>query len=174
MKTIRQNKITAALKNSGDTIWLKENNINYISNGHFLLELKKEMTPALMSNLVKLLGGIPENNTGLRLRAGHIINVLPEDMAKMISYMEAKNQELLIDTKLIHELNIDSKEIELKIFKNPDGAYIFLDKKYVDMVDLSTATISGTTDVGPVYLNGTIDRLMILPIRMSDMPAWLK
>lgn len=60
------------------------------------------------------------------------------------------------------------------IFKNKEK-YIYLDEKFIDLVNFKKdIEILGRDDLSPVFFENGIERLMVLPIRMSTDVSGLK
>lgn len=151
--------------------WIKKNNHDYILGEHFILKTNQDIKGSALTKLISLLGSIPQEDQGIQIRHGHYKEMTEIEIKNMLDLLECKDKKSVYFTNLIHQTD---KEL-FSIFKGEED-YIFINKIYIDLVDLYAKNIEiyGTTRVSPIYFNKGNEEIMVLPIRLEKEPFFLK
>lgn len=167
---IKLTKLSAALKNLNFVAWIKKNNHDYILSDYFILKTNQEIKGSALTKLISLLETVPKEGQGIQNRYNHRKEMTEVEMENLLNLLECKDKRPVHFTNLIYQTD---KEL-FSIFKGED--YIFVNKKYLDLIDLYEKNIEifGTKRVSPVYFNKDNEKLMILPIRLEEVPFYLK
>ncbi len=168
---IKLTKLSAALKNLNFVAWIKKNNHDYILSDYFILKTNQEIKGSALTKLISLLGTVPNEDQGIQNRHNHINEMTEDEINRWLDLLKGKDAKSIYFTNLIHQTD---KEL-FSIFKG-EKDYIFLNKIYVDLIDLYEENIEifGTKRVSPVYFNKDNEELMILPVRLEENPFYLK
>lgn len=168
---IKLTKLSAALKNMDYVAWIKKNHHDYVLSNHFILKTNQDIKGSVLTELISLLGSIPQENQGIRTRIGHVTEMTDDEIKNMLGLLECKDEKPIYFTNLIRQTD---KRL-LSIFKGEED-YIFLNKVYVDLIDLYEKDIEmyGTTKNRPTYFKKNNEELMILPVRLKENPFYLK
>ena len=167
---IKLTKLSTALKNMNYVAWIKKNNHDYILTEYFILKTNQDIKGSALTKLISLLGTVPQENQGIQVSYEHRKEMTESEMKTMLGLLECKDEKSICFTNLIHQ---NEKQL-ISIFKGQED-YIFLNKIYVDLIDLYKNNIEmyGTTKASPTYFKKDNEELMILPIRVED-PFHLK
>lgn len=94
-----------------------------------------------------------------------------DEIKNWIDLLKDKSAKTISFTNLIHQTD----EGLYSIFKG-DEAYIFINKSYIDLVNVYEENIKilGSTKVSPVYFKKENEEIMILPVRLKEEPFYLK
>jgi len=168
---IRLTKLSKALKNVGYTAWIKKNHHDYILSDHFILKTNQDIKGSALTKLISLLGTVPNEDQGIQNRHNHINEMTEDEINRWLDLLKGKDAKSIYFTNLIHQTD---KEL-FSIFKG-EKDYIFLNKIYVDLIDLyeENIEIRGTKGVSPTYFYKDDEELMILPVRLREEPFYLK
>ena len=168
---IQLTKLSKALKGCSYIAWIKKNNHDYIVSDYFILKTNQEIKGSALTKLISLLGTVPNENQGIQNRHNHRKEMTEVEMENLLNLLECKDKRPVHFTNLIYQTDKDL----YSIFKG-EKDYIFLNKIYVDLIDLYEENIEifGTKRVSPVYFNKDNEELMILPVRLEENPFYLK
>lgn len=158
------------MKSVGFVAWVKKNNFDYILSDHFILKTNQDIKGSALTKLISLLGTVPREGQGIANKHTHIKEMTEDEIKNFLNLLECKDRNTIYFTNLIHQTD---KEM-FSIFKGED--YIFLNKNYVDLVDLYEENIEmyGTKRVSPTYFHKSNEELIILPVRLKEEPFYLK
>jgi len=167
---IKLTKLSAALKDLNFVAWIKKDNYNYILSECFILKTSQDIKGGALTKLISLLETVPQEGQGILNRYNHRKEMTEAEMENLLNLLECKDKRPVHFTNLIYQTD---KKL-FSIFKGED--YIFVDKKYLDLIDLCEKNIEifGTNRVSPVYFNNGVEELMILPVRLEENPFYLK
>ena len=151
--------------------WIKKDNHDYILAEHFILKTNQDIKGSALTKLVSLIGTVPQEGQGFQNRYSHRKEMTECEIKNMIDLLECKDKKSIYFTSLIHQVN---KEL-FSIFKGEED-YIFINKIYIDLIDLygKNIEIYGTTRVSPIYFKKDNEEMMVLPIRLKENPFYLK
>ncbi len=168
---IKLTKLSKALKGCSYTAWIKKNNHDYIVSDYFIIKTNQDIKGSALTKLISLLGTVPNEGQGIQNRHTHINEMTEDEINKWLDLLKGKDAKSIYFTNLIHQTD---KEL-FSIFKG-EKDYIFLNKIYVDLIDLYEENIEiyGSTRVSPVYFNKDNEEIMILPFRLKEEPFHLK
>lgn len=165
---INLTKVSPTL-NKNNTIWIKKDGHNYIMSEHYIFKTSKDIKGALLSKLITILETIPQEGQAIQNRHGHIREMTEDETKNILDLLKCKTNITIKFTNLIHQ-----SDKLLSIFKGDD--YIFVNKKYIDIINQYTTDIEtyGTTPTNPIYFHRGNEEMMILPVRMGELPIYLK
>lgn len=165
---INLTKVTSTL-NKNNTIWIRKEGHNYIMSEHYIFKTSKDIKGALLTKLINLLETIPHEGQGMQNRHGHIREMSDDEINNMLNLLKCKTTKSIDFTNLIHQ----SDNLLLSIFKGVD--YIFINKKYIDIINLYTPDIEifGSGRVEPIYFHKDNEEMMVLPVRIVELPVYL-
>lgn len=171
MEMIKFTNLSKALKGCNYTAWIKKNNHNFIVTDYFIIKTNKEIEGSALTKLVKILREIPQENQGLQARYEHRKEMTDDEIANWLKLLKPKNTETINFTNLIYQTRKDL----FSVFKSK-GGYIFINKLYIDLVDVfyKNIEIYGNTSVSPIYFINENEEIMVLPCRIEEDPFYLK
>lgn len=169
---IQLTKLSRTLTN-GYIAWVKKNNHDYIISEHFILKTKQKIKGSALTKLISLIGTVPQEEQGFqnRNRYSHRKEMTECEIKNMIDLLECKDKKSIYFTNLIHQA--DNKMFS--IFKGEED-YIFINKIYTDLIDLNVDNIKiyGKNKVSPIYFIKDNEEVMLLPVRLKEVPFYLK
>jgi len=168
---IQLTKLSKALKGCSYIAWIKKNNHDYIVSDYFIVKTNQEIKGSALTKLISLLGTVPNENQGIQNRHNHINEMTEDEINRWLDLLKGKDAKSIYFTDLIHQTDKDLYSIFMG-----DGEYIFLNKTYVDLIDMYEKNIEifGTKRVSPVYFIKDNEEVMLLPVRLEKNPFYLK
>jgi len=171
---IQLTKLSKALSNNyvGNYVgWIKKDNYDYILTECFILKTNQDIKGSVLTKLISLIGTVPQEGQGFQNRYSHRKEMTECEIENMIDLLECKDEKSIYFTNLIYQVD---KEL-FSIFKGEED-YIFINKIYIDLIDLYDKNIEiyGTTRVSPICFKKDNEEMMVLPIRLKENPFYLK
>lgn len=167
---INLKKLSTALKSKTVIRWIRKDNHDYIMTDFWVLKTSQLLVGSSIAPLVKIFGTVPVNEKGLSCKYGTITELSESEIKSTISFLDKNDVKRISFTNLIYH----TKDLMLSIFKASD-AYVFIDKTYVDLVNLFEADVEiyGKSRVSPVYFVKEDEEMMVLPVKVEN-PIYLK
>ena len=175
---INLKNLSKAIKKADTLIWGKQDGINYISNGYFILKTPVEIEGSALNKMVSMLGTAPKN--------GECIEKYNNDTPVVSNFNLANNSrnanlfELCKQTEglenIVNTNLIATDEIYRKVvFINENNEYIYIQKKYANLINLDEVeTLQGSKNTAPIFFRNGHETAMILPVRCGEQNEYLK
>ena len=168
---IRLTKLSKALKGVGFVLWIKKNHHDYIVCDYFILKTNQDIKGSALTKLISYLGTVPNEGQGIQNRYTHIKEMTEDEINRWLGILKGTEAS---DSVYFTNLILQTDKELLSIFKGEE--YIFLNKTYVDLIDMyeENIEIRGTKGGTRTYFYKDNEELMILPYRVEKEPFYLK
>lgn len=169
---IKMSKIQSAMKNVDLIRWLNIDGYNILLTPYWIIKTRKPFTGSALTALLKKFEVIPSVGEGYEFH-NSLKNRMDEskikqtlDLIKMSDYHKS-----IQFTNLILQTSSDN----MVIFTNSEK-YFYVNERYTNLIDLYAEKLDvyGYTPIQPIFFKSNDDEVMILPIRNSDQPMFLK
>ena len=179
---INLKNLSKAIKKEDILIWGKQDDINYISNGYFILKTPFKIEGSALSKMVSMLGTAPQNGECIKKPQGKYNNDTivvsnfnldnnsrNENLFKLCEQTEGLED--IVNTNLIA---IDYKYRKV-VFANKNNEYIYIQEKNANLIDLDDVeTLQGSKNTAPIFFRNGHETAMILPVRCGEQNEYLK
>lgn len=168
---LKLTKLSAALKNMDYVAWIKKNHYDYVLSDHFILKTNQDIKGSALTKLISLLETVPKEGQGIQNRYNHINELTEDEINSRLDILKGTEAS---DSIYFTNLILQTDKGLLSIFKGEK--YIFLNKTYVDLIDMyeKNIEICGTKGGTRTYFYKDNEELMILPYRVEKEPFYLK
>jgi len=166
--------LSKALKHSKSALfWFRTEEYTYLFTGHFGIRTTKKLNieKGIFTTLINTFQEIPEIGQGYKLehQLQGVVLMTDKDVEGFIKLMKIPETELIF-TELMHKRNLIDEDV---ILKSPTD-YIFVDRMYMDIIDIPGTKLYGTGPTSAIYARSGDETAMILPVRYVKIPEYLK
>ncbi len=167
--------LSKALKHSKSTLfWFRAEEYSYLFTGHFGIRTTRKLhiEKGIFATLINTFQDIPEIGQGYKFehmfKGAALMN--DKDIEMFTKLMDNIPETELTCTGLINKRNLIDEDM---ILKSPTE-YIFVDRMYMDIIDMPGTKLCGTGPTLAIYARSGDETAMILPVRYVKIPEYLK
>ncbi len=168
--------LSKALKHtrSSQVYWFRTEKYSYLLTGYWAIRTTKRLhvEKGIFPALINLFQDIPEISKGLQLTHKGVEPMKEEQIKNFVELIEKMPETEIKYTGLFNKRNNMDEDV---ILKSPSN-YIFINKIYMDFIDdMEFGTnLFGKGPCNAIYAQNGEEIAMILPVRYSDIPEYLK
>lgn len=162
-------------KRSSQVYWFRTEKYSYLLTGYWGIRTTKPLhiEKGIFTTLINLFQDIPEVSKGCQLINAKGTEPMKEEQIRtFIELIENVPETAIKYTGLFNKRNNIDEDV---ILKSPSN-YIFINKIYMDFIDdMEFGTkLFGKGPCNAIYAQNGEEIAMILPVRYSDIPEYLK